>query len=232
MKGTSLLVVLLVAKLAMAWNHASTLTGWSLVAYTWQDVLVALAFAGLDGLGKRIGVTPRISWGLYWVLAIYAAINVPVARALSTPLTWPMIRSARGPLADSILLYVTPTNCLTIAFILLLAAVLPHLLRSLPQPHSKAWATCATIFVLLGLIARTRAETRGMDRNAVTALIDTALPRVTANAGFAITTFAAWMMRATGAHCDSPLKTVCGIWSAAHMKISRGSRGAREDATW
>src|SRR5438445_8827551 len=56
--------------------------------------------------------------GPYWVLAIYAAINVPVARALSTPLTWPMIRSARGPLADSILLYVTPTNCLVIALIL------------------------------------------------------------------------------------------------------------------
>src|ERR1700741_2169903 len=100
MKGASLLLVLLFAKLAMAWGHASSLTGWSLVAYTWQDVLVALAFAGLDhGLRKRIGVTPRISWGLYWVLAIYAAINVPVARALSTPLTWPMIRSARGPLA-------------------------------------------------------------------------------------------------------------------------------------
>jgi glucan phosphoethanolaminetransferase (alkaline phosphatase superfamily) len=183
MKGASLLLVLLFAKLAMAWGHASSLTGWSLVVYTWQDVLVALAFAGLDhGLRKRIGVTPRISWGLYWVLAIYAAINVPVARALSTPLTWPMIRSARGPLADSILLYVTPTNCLVIALILLSAAVLPHLLRRVPQPRAKAWTTCAAIFVLLGLIARTRADTRGMDRNAVTALIDTGLPRVTANA--------------------------------------------------
>src|SRR5215469_1006488 len=149
MKGTSLLLVLLLAKLAMVLGHASSLTGWSLVAYTWQDVLVALAFAGLDhGLRKRIGVTPRISWGLYWVLAIYAAINVPVAQALSTPLTWPMIRSARGPLSDSILLYVTPTNCLLIALILLLAAVLPHLLRRVPQPHAKAWATCAAIFVL------------------------------------------------------------------------------------
>jgi hypothetical protein len=118
MKGTSLLLVLLLVNLAMVLDHASSLTGWSLVAYTWQDVLVALAFAGLDhGLRKRIGVTPRISWGIYWVLAIYAAINVPVARALSTPLTWPMIRSARGPLADSILLYVTPTNCLVIALI-------------------------------------------------------------------------------------------------------------------
>ena len=76
----------------------------------------------------------------------------------------------------------TPTNCLVIALILLLAAVLPHLLRRVPQPHAKAWATCATIFALLGLIARTRADTRGMDRNAVTALIDTGLPRVTANA--------------------------------------------------
>ena len=65
MKGASLLLVLVLAKLAMAWGHASSLTGWSLAAYTWQDVLVALAFAGLDhGLRKWIGVTPRISWGV------------------------------------------------------------------------------------------------------------------------------------------------------------------------
>ena len=35
-------------KLAMVWGHAAPVTGWSLVAYVWQDAMVALAFAAFD----------------------------------------------------------------------------------------------------------------------------------------------------------------------------------------
>ena len=41
-------------------------------------------------------------------LALYAALNVPVTRALSSPLTVPMWRAAGGPLLDSITFYLTP----------------------------------------------------------------------------------------------------------------------------
>jgi len=50
---------------------------------------------------------PQVVWGLYATIAAYAAVNVPVARVLSTPLTWAMWQAARGALADSIWLYVS-----------------------------------------------------------------------------------------------------------------------------
>ena len=59
--------------------------------------------------GERSGHGGRAAL-LYWSAAIYAAINIPVAAVLSTPLTWPMLRAARGPLADSLLLYLTWPN--------------------------------------------------------------------------------------------------------------------------
>ena len=46
----------------------------------------------------------RVLWLSTRVLALYAAVNVPVARVLSSPLTMPMWRAAGGPLLDSIAL--------------------------------------------------------------------------------------------------------------------------------
>jgi hypothetical protein len=43
MRSASLLVVFILAKLVILWGHAAPVTGWSLVAYLWQDVMVALA---------------------------------------------------------------------------------------------------------------------------------------------------------------------------------------------
>ena len=182
MRGPSLLLVFLIAKLAVVWGHAAPLTGWSVVAYAWQDVLVALVFGAFDSSLRKIGRAPGIAWALYWALAIYAAINIPVARAVFTPLTWPMIRAARGPLADSMLLYITSTNILLVLVVLVVAAALPPLLERVPRRLVKVGAACSIAFVLLGPIASTRVETRGMDRNAITALIDTGLPRIDAHA--------------------------------------------------
>jgi hypothetical protein len=100
MKAASLLLVFLLAKIAAVWGHAPPITGWSLVAFVWQDVIVALAFAAIDMALKNIGASTRIAWSIYWAAAIYAAINIPVERAVSTPLTLPMLRAARGPLSD------------------------------------------------------------------------------------------------------------------------------------
>jgi len=169
MRAASLLLVFLMAKVAILWGHPVPLTACSLIAYAWQDVLVALTFAALD-----LGLKNRIAWLLYWAIAIYAAINIPVGRALSTPLTRPMLRAARGPLSDSILLYVTPTNIFLAALVLTAAAVLPLLLKHLPSSLSLA---CALTIILLGPSAARRIDTRGMDRNVITALIGVGLPR-------------------------------------------------------
>ena len=80
MKAVSLLAVFLVVKLCMVWGHAPPLTGWTLLAYAWQDVAIALGFGAIEIFQRRTSA-------IYWTLAIYAALNIPVERALSTPVT-------------------------------------------------------------------------------------------------------------------------------------------------
>ena len=182
MRSASLLLVFVLAKLAIVWGHTAPLTGWSLLAYVWQDVTVALTFAAFEFALQRIGAATRIVWAVYWAIAVYAAINIPVGRVVSTPLTRPMLRAARGPLADSILVYLTTTNILLVVSVLAAAAVLPWLMRDVPRQFAKSAVICAIAVVLVGPMASSRSDTRGMDRNVITALIGTQLPRVMAGA--------------------------------------------------
>ena len=183
MRGASLLLVFLVAKLAVVWGHAAPLSGLALVAYTWQDAAVALAFAALDIGLETLGAPTRIAWSIYWAAAIYTAINIPVGRVVFTPLTRPMLRAARGPLADSILQYVTASNTLLMVAVLAAAAVLPRLLRQAPRPLAILGPVCTIAVVLVGPMADRRVDTHGMDRNVITALMGSGLPRVTTRAG-------------------------------------------------
>ncbi len=178
MRAASLLLVLLVAKLAILSGHTLAWSFWTPAAYLWQDVLVALFFAALDLAAQRIGLTTRVTWSIYWALAIYAAINIPVGRVVSTPLTWPMLRAARGPLADSILLYITWTNSLLVLLTLALAALLPFVLQSVPRRFLMMVAAGALAIAALGPMASARVETLGLDRNVFVALISSVLPRV------------------------------------------------------
>ncbi|HLJ45178.1 MAG TPA: sulfatase [Bryobacteraceae bacterium] len=168
MRPASLLIVLLAAKAAFLRGHSINASGWLLVAYVWQDAAVALFYALFD---RR---------EFYWLIAIYAAINVPVERALSTPLTWPMLRAARGPLADSILLYVNGMNCALVVAVLAVAFVAPLFLGRMPALPGAVPLLCAVTFVLVGPSASSRVDTHGLGRNAITALVDISLPRVAA----------------------------------------------------
>ncbi len=183
MRGASLLLVFLAAKLAVVWGHTAPLSGLALVAYMWQDAAVALAFATLDIALETLGAPTRIAWSIYWAAAIYAAINIPVGRVVFTPLTRPMLRAARGPLADSILQYATVSNTLPMVAVLAAAAVLPRLLRQAPRQLAILGPVCTIAVVLVGPMADRRVDTRGMDRNAITALMGSGLPRATTRAG-------------------------------------------------
>ena len=183
MRGASLLLVFLAAKLAVLWGHAGPLSGLSLVAYVWQDAAVALAFAALDIGFERIFATTRIAWSIYWAAAIYAAINIPVGRVVFTPLTRPMLRAARGPLADSMLEYVTASNILLVTGVLAAAAVLPRLLRQAPRQLARTGLVGTMLVVLVGPTAGKRVDTRGMDRNVITALMGGGLPQAAGGAG-------------------------------------------------
>jgi arylsulfatase A-like enzyme len=118
-----------------------------------------------------------MAWGAYGVIVLYVAINIPVVRVLSTPLTWAMWRAARGPLADSIRYYLTLGNVLLFLLVLAAAVVAPLAFRRVP---TRPLIVAAAVVVALGPIAEHRVATFGLNRNAWTALITTSLPRFSA----------------------------------------------------
>jgi phosphoglycerol transferase MdoB-like AlkP superfamily enzyme len=186
-KAASLLTVFVVAKVAVLWGRSNPPSGWSLVAYVWQDVAVALLFAAVVWVLRNARGGPALSSLLYWLLAGYAALNVPVGIVLSTPLTWPMLRATSGTLADSIFLYATWRNILLVLLTLVTAAALPSILRvwpsapALSMTRATAFAA-ALLLIAVGPAATSRVDTVGLHRNVLIALATSALPRVEAAA--------------------------------------------------
>ena len=174
MKATSLFVVLALAKAAALWGHTLPPSWWSPIAYVWQDAAVALAFAAVEPL---LSSRPRLLWTIYGVLTLYAAMTVPVVRVLSTPLTWAMWRAARGPLADSIWQYATAGS---IAAVLLLAAAAGIAPRLVHRISRRFVVGLLMVCVALGPAAASRIDTIGLERNAWTALVSTAMPQLSA----------------------------------------------------
>ena len=171
-KAASLLLVFVLAKAAALAGHHVPFSWWSPIAYLWQDAVVVLVFAAIEGC---LGLRQRAVWVVYASLALYAAINIPVERALATPLTWPMLRAARGPLSDSMLYYATWQNALLFVSVLAVAVMAPLVFRRTTQrPLVAALVLC----VALGPASSARVDTFGLERNAWTALITSVLPRL------------------------------------------------------
>jgi glucan phosphoethanolaminetransferase (alkaline phosphatase superfamily) len=181
MRATSLFLVFALAKLLVLWGRDISLSPWTPLAYLWQDGLVAVIFALFDLAWRR---RPWIGWGMYGIIVCYTAINVPVACLLATPLTWPMLRAARGTLADSIAYHVTPVNLARVAVVLTTASLLPMALRRWRIPVSKRMRVAGVVALvtclLLGPAASNRIATLGLHRNVVAVLVTTALPRISA----------------------------------------------------
>jgi len=174
MRPLSLFGVLVLAKVLVLWDREFVWTAWTPLAFVWQDLLIVALYAALDSVARR----PWISWSIYALLVGYVAINVPIARALSSPLTVPMLRAASSTITDSILYYVTGPNLLRVAAVLVLALALPLTLPSLPIVHRVKAMIAVGLLVVLGPVASARVETEGLHRNPVVAFVITALPRV------------------------------------------------------
>ena len=179
MKALSLFLVLVLAKVAALWGRDVPPSMWSLVAYFWQDALVAFVF----GLFELVCRRAWVSWAIYAVLAGYTAINIPLVRLLSTPMTWSTMRAARGTLADSIEHHLTAGNLLLIVAFIAVAALLPVATGKLPhQRKVRPWgAAFALTLVVTGPSAVGRVDTGGLHRNAVVALLRSGSPRVRAD---------------------------------------------------
>lgn len=191
MKAPALLGVLIIAKLAMLAGRPIEFSGWTPLAYFWQDALVALTFGLLDRALALMRTSRVAGWLVYAVAVAYVAINVPVARVLSSPLTWPMLGAARGALSDSIRHHATPIN-LSLALLVAASGVgVPVFLRWMNRrvewrpSRGRSTATvivAALILAALGPLTTSQIDTVGMGRNAITALVTTALPRISARA--------------------------------------------------
>jgi hypothetical protein len=166
---------LLLAKVLALAGRDIPLSVWMPLAFFWQDLLFVAAFAAVDRVLNR----PKIGWALYALAALYIAVNVPIERTLSTPLTWPLLHAARGTLADSIAHHVTIANAVCLTAMLGAAAALPFLLRRLPQRRYIVALAVCIVLLPLGPFASSRVETRGMHRNVFAALVTSMLPRIT-----------------------------------------------------
>jgi sulfatase-like protein len=194
------LLVLAMSRVAALAGHDVHWSWWSPAAYLWHDGGIALLFAAAE---QRLRRMPRLAWTVYALFVIYVAVNVPVTRVMSTPLTWTIWRAAGGALSDSIRLYVTAANVSWIIAIVA-AAIAPLIIHHEGHQGHKGQAVQGSSLVsfvsfvvirrrslviaalagivALGPAAAARVDTRGLERNAWSALIVSALPRVAAEA--------------------------------------------------
>lgn len=166
MRALSLFAVLVLAHALTLAGSAVPLSAWSVIAYLWQDALVALVFAALDALtGHR-----RAGWIVYGLLVAYVALNVPIALVLHSPMTPAMLRATGGPLRDSIQHHATMANLAALIAVALAGILFPLLLSRVKFLAPKALIAAAILIVLAGPFAVSRVETVGMHRNAFGAL--------------------------------------------------------------
>lgn len=174
MRATALLALFIFAKIAVIWGRDLEASLCTPLALVWQDVTFAICFGLIDWWLRR----PAVGWSLYVLIALYATLNVPIARATSSPLTWPMFRAADLTLRDSIAHYATRNNVMLVACLLLAAVCLPLLTSRLVVRWRRLLTLLGAGIVAVGPVAASRVDTAGLDRNVVAALITTAFPRV------------------------------------------------------
>jgi hypothetical protein len=221
MKAVSLIGVLLLAKLLTVVGRDLPISIWTPSALVWQDVAVGAVFAGVvAGFGWRLPVRT-----VYWTLVLWIAVNVPVARTLSSALTVPMLRAAGGPLTDSIALYVTPLNMALMGLVIGSAVWLPRLTLSTRTLNRVGLAVA--VVALPGPWAASSLDMRGTQRNAMTALLATGIPRVSAN-GVGVGPSHDWRVSPFGTRATEDLRWLEGRASGRNVvMITLESTGAR-----
>ncbi len=181
-KTPALAVVVLCAKaLTIALRVADGAGGglrsvWAPLALIHQDlwllVLFGVAEAALVALARRrprLGPVARSMVAVgYVVIAVWVAVNVPVARLFSTPATLAFLHATGGALGDSARGFVTPANVgAPLAVIALAVAMMIWPLPAPPRRLRAVGLTTAAVAVLIGGPATAHVPTLGLHRNAV-----------------------------------------------------------------
>ncbi len=174
MRAVSLAGVLVLAKVLGLAGRDLPVSIWLPSAVLWQDVAVGVVFWLVDRLIRR----PRVACTAYWLIVAWAALNVVIMRELSSPLTVPMLRATGAALTDSIAYYLTAANVALMGSVLAAGAALPLLCAR--RRVRQIGVVVGLIVALPGPVVGRAVDTRGGQRNAVTSLIATSLPRLDA----------------------------------------------------
>src|SRR5437764_1844804 len=231
----ALLAVLLTAKaFALAGRHLPV-TAWAAIAFFWHDGAVALAFACAEAAMRFCRTTAaamasqppaarrRTVYGLYAAAAAYVVVNVPVTRVLATPMTGPMWRAARGPLADSMRRHATLDMLLACGVTTAVAFAAPFAVRRLTRPAGRLILAILVLASALGPLATSRLDTGGFERNAWTALIESVLPSAAAAPSNAY-----WTRRGFDRSREDDLTSLAGAAAGRHIIfVSLESAGAQ-----
>ena len=176
LKALSLFGVLVLAKACMLFGRDVPVQGYAGLALFADDAVIALAF-GLFEWATRS--RPHISTAFYIAIVGYVALNVPIARLTSSPLTLQMMRATGSALSDSITHHLTFASVGFIAALATAAITLPRLLRLVPARTMTIIAFMAVALPLVGLLARDTGG-NGFERNAVSALLASSIPTLQA----------------------------------------------------
>src|SRR4029079_6799536 len=111
-----------------------------------EDVRLVVAFAVFVALaGALARARPGLSRAarlavatVYVALTFWTAFNVPVARQLSSPLTYAFLHATGSAISDSISVYLTPFNLGLPLGLWAGALALPRLLARRPSPSRRA----------------------------------------------------------------------------------------------
>lgn len=182
MRGLALFSAFVAARLVVVWGRPLEWTPLNLLACVGQDAAVAAAVAAADWLGSRFRFGKAVGITVFWAVVLYTAVNAVVARALSTPLTWPMLRAAGGPISDSIWFYANARAAGTFLFVGGAAALGLWAWRRPPEIVRVVAVTGLAVVAVAGTLAERRVDTHGLHRNAVVTLAASALPAVRARA--------------------------------------------------
>ncbi|HEX2877446.1 MAG TPA: sulfatase [Polyangiaceae bacterium] len=224
-RSLSLFAVFVAAKAALValrladGGHSLFATPAAAFVLLYQDAGVVLAWVVLDAtalvlLARHTRWVNRAGWLAYSVVAGYVAVNVPVARVFSTPLTYSMLGATGGALLDSIGAYVSTGNLLAIGAVLVVAVFAPRIIaRAISKrPASALWVLGLVVATLGGAPLAQRIETLGLHRNALLTL--------------ALTT-GARLSRAPGTHAAATLPSLPPEGPALDLSHLKGAARGR-----
>jgi hypothetical protein len=169
-------------------GHRLGTSPWFALAFLADDLKLVAGFAvlvaGVEAMGRAHPAWAR--WGgvglavLNATLGFWMVLNIPVARFFSTPLTYSLLHAAGSALGDSIAGTLSLPNIGLPILVWVAGQAFAYWVRPrLRFPSRWPWALAFATLVILVLapVANRRADTLGLHRNAVVAVVESALSR-------------------------------------------------------